>query len=322
MTTILITGANGFIGKHLVPLLSDNNHALRLAVRTHTNSTDIEPSIKTILFDHEHTDTDYGRLLQHVDVVIHLAGIAHRKSVSRDEYKKTNIEGTARLATEAAARGVQRFIFLSTIKVHGDNNSVIDGNSQPITEASDTSPEDEYSQGKLQAENAVIHACSSGSMEYVILRPPLVYGPGVKANFLQLLGITSRGIPVPFADIQNKRSIIYVENLCDIIRVCIEHTSASNRIFVLKDHDVSITSLISDMSYAFGKKPRLFSLPLSLLTIAGKILGKDREINSMTGSLYVDDRLLRETLAWKAPVKHKSAMLKTVNWYTDTHSGP
>jgi len=318
MTAVLITGANGFVGKHLVSLLSGKEYNLRLGLREAGDSGVFDEKLEIINFDLGNTDNDYGKLLHDVDVVVHLAGIAHRKSVSDADYARINTAATARLVTESVKRGIKRFIFLSTIKVHGESTALLNDRYHGITEDTATLPQDGYSKSKLDAELAIIKACSGSDTEYVILRPPLIYGPGVKANFLKLLQLVSSRLPLPLSNIKNKRSLIYVENLCDLVRICIDSPAAANQVFVVKDYDDSTPGLITNISRAFGRGPWLFPLPSGVLGLVGKMIRQDAAINRLTESLLVDNSKSIRDLHWKPPVDTDAGIRKTVAWFIDS----
>jgi len=309
MKNVLITGAGGFVGRHLVTSLADKEYYLRLGLRGNDTSWLPDKNIERVEYDVGITAPDYAKLLQDIDVVIHLAGIAHRKSVHAADYKKVNIEGTANLANAAAAEGVKRFIFLSTVKVHGESSS------QVFSETTSACPQDNYSQSKLEAEASVIRACENSSMDYVILRPPLVFGPRVKANFLTLLRIVARQWPLPFASIDNRRSLIYVENLCDLIWFCVDSPLVKNQTFLLKDSDYSTPGLVRQLAQALGKTPRLLPFPPAMLKLAGKLLNRSAQAGSIVDSLYVDDSKLSKTLGWTPPVGAVTAMQRTADWF-------
>lgn len=314
MNSILMTGWSGFIGSHLRGHLA--GYKLRLAGRTDRESHPDNAGHEVFRLDLTSTDNDLEKILDGVEVVVHLAGIAHRKSVAKSEYEELNVQATARLASAAGRLGVKRFIYISTIKVHGDFTPA----DIAITESSTIQPADHYSSSKFAAECAVIAACHGNAMQYVILRPPLVYGPGVKANFRSLLRLTSWHIPLPLAGINNCRSLIYVENLCDIIRVCIDHPAAANQIYVVKDIDNSIGDLIIRLAQASGYTPSLFKVSPRLLLWLEKIPVLKNTMHRLTRSLLVDDSKIIQQLAWSAPVKTDIAIRRTSEWFMNRGS--
>ncbi len=318
MTTILLTGATGFIGRQLPCKLSEKGYSLVLGVR---DPFRVDVSEKLFgqyaikRFDLTAADNDYIDLLTSTDVVIHLAGLAHKKTVNEQGLASINGNGTARLVEEAVRYGVQRFIYLSTIKVHGGSTAAINGIDQAVTEQSSLSPQDGYSNSKCAAEQAIMAACSGSSTEFVTLRPPLVYGPGVKANFLRLLQTVAAGIPLPLASLDNCRSLIYVENLCDLVVQCIDHPGVSNQAFVIRDENVSTPGLVAKIAAAFGKPARLFPFPVALLKVMMKIAGKENMFERLAGSLVVDDSRIRRVLGWMPAISMEQGLERTVRWY-------
>jgi len=311
---VLVTGANGFIGNHLTTLLVNQDYQIRLGLRDTSNPSLCGDKLSLVKYDLGIINNNYENLLKNIEIVVHLAGIAHRQSADENEYIKINSEGTLRLAEQAAARGVKRFIFLSTVKVHGETNDVIDNVLKPITEMSKANPCDGYSKSKLEAEKAIIEVCESSNMDYIILRPPLVYGPGVKANFLKLLQFVSHRFPLPFAGINNKRSLIYVENLCDLINIFINSTLEGNQTYLVKDCDISTPDLITEIASALDSTPRLFSLPRKIFDLVGRIFNQKAVIERVAGSLFVDDSKLRSDIIWSPPINTKTAVQRTVAW--------
>jgi nucleoside-diphosphate-sugar epimerase len=287
------------------------DHSYRLALRPGKAGG---AGHETVTYALDDTGADYARLLDGIDVVIHLAGLAHARVPAGADYNNINARGTARLIAESVRRKIKRFIFLSSIKVHGEST----GHGLSITETTAMSPQDGYSSSKLAAEEAIITACEGSHTEFVILRPPLVYGPGVKANFLDLLRLVSWRIPLPLAGVNNRRSLVYVDNLCHLIHICIDHPAAANQVFVIKDHDDSTPGLITRISRAFGREPWLFPLPTSLLVPIGYLLGQGGSMLRLTESLLIDDGKLRRVLGWQSPVDADAGIRATVSWYTRT----
>jgi len=307
MNRVLVTGWSGFIGHHLLGQLG--SYKIRLAGRSTRNPfPDSGYEFSSLDLDSMHNNLD--KLMDGVDVVVHLAGIAHRNSVATAEYEQ-HVRTTARLATAAVKLGVKRFIYLSTIKVHGET-SPIDG---AITESSPLSPADPYSISKLKAESAIVTACQGSGMEYVILRPPLVYGPGVKANFLNLLQMISWQLPLPFAGINNQRSLIYVENLCALIRSCIDHPAAGNQVYVVKDFDDSTGGLITRLAQAGGYRPWLIKVSPTILKWTARLFRVKNKMDRLTESLLVDNSKVVRQLAWTAPIDTETAMRNTAVWF-------
>ena len=280
--SILITGASGFIGRHLVSLLQHPPYLPVLALRDPDTETTQASSLTVRKFDLSQDEAQYPGLFDDIDVVIHLAGIAHTDAVSPAEYQRTNVEGSRRLARQAQLSGVRRLIFLSTVKVHGESTP---GTNSFFSEHSPYAPRDDYSQSKLDAENAIKQICAEGDMEYVIVRTPLVYGPGVKANFLKLIKLVSRNVPLPFSGLTNLRSFLYVENLCDLLLKTISLPTCKNQSYLVKDSDLSSPELIKKLSAAIGLQARLFYLPPVLLRSLAGIAMQSSGLERLTGSL-------------------------------------
>jgi UDP-glucose 4-epimerase len=310
---ILVTGGNGFIGRHLAPFLIDSNHTPVLAIRNSRNHNDIPPGIAIRHLDLSHTDNQDGRLFEDIDVVIHLAGIAHLDPAANAEYQKVNAEGTLNLARKARQHGVKRFIFISTVKVHGETTEP--GYDTAITEHSPVNPADDYSRSKLDAEFLLKQTCAKGEMDYFILRVPLVFGPGVKANFYRLIDLVASNYPLPFSNTGNLRSFLYVENLCDLIVSIVNNPERRNRGYPVKDVDLSTTDLVKKIANALGREPRLFEVPPGIVRLLGKLSGQTGLVDKLYGSLVIDDSGLREELSWEPAIDVDTGIKKTVEWY-------
>jgi nucleoside-diphosphate-sugar epimerase len=228
-------------------------------------------------------------------------------------FREVNVEGTANLAKHAAAAGVKRFIFLSSIKVNGE----FSGLGAPFISSDEPAPEDPYGVSKNEAEQALKEICAETGMEFVIIRPPLVYGPGVKANFLSMLKWLSRGVPLPLGGIRkNKRSLVYLDNLVDLIRVCIEHPNAANQSFLVSDnHDVSTYELLANTASALNAPLRLLNIPPKWLGFAGKLLGKKDIEQRLSASLQVDISHTQQMLAWEPPYSMEEGLKHTAEWF-------
>lgn len=318
MTTLLVTGASGFVGTHLLPRLSP--HRVRLALRNRQRAGNVA-AYEVVPYNPIESDPDYSALLNGVDVVVHLAGIAHTRATAH-AHTEFNSRATARLAEESARHGIKRFIFLSTIKVHGQFTPSDAGRHVSFTADSPLAPQDDYSISKAGAEQSVIQACAGTATQYVLLRPPLVYGPGVRANFLQLMKLVHRRIPLPFSAINNRRSFIYVENLVDIIQQCLEHPAVANHALVMKDYDDSTPGLVRTLASAFGRDARLFPLAPGYLARLGKLIGREDSVQRLTESLLVDDNAMRQLLNWTPPVDTSTAFARTADWYIRRQNHP
>ena len=311
---ILITGSTGLIGRSLQSGLSDNALDFRAAVRQYVAAGPEEQEVIKSLDE----DTDWRKALVGIHVVIHLAAQVHvrpKSSLDVEVFHEVNVLGTRHLAESAAKAGVRRFIFLSTVKVHGENSG-----PQPFKESDPLNPQDPYAESKARAEVELRRIGRDSGMEIVILRPPLVYGPGVKANFLSLLNVVSKQLPLPLGGITNKRSMIYIGNLVDAIVSCIEHPAAAGETFLVSDGaDISTPDLCRSIAAEMGYNARLPALPVQLLTFAGKLLAKSDIVDRLASSLLIDSSHIRQKLAWAPPFTFQEGLHQTVRWYLDTH---
>lgn len=307
---ILITGATGFVGKHLLNLL--NEKSFRLCSRSTVNNTITVTTLgrtKTSNNENHHyysditPSTDYSLSLRGVDVVIHCAARAHiMNDVAGDpltEFRAVNTFGTINLAKQAAQAGVKRFIFLSSIKVNGESTS----GKAPYTAHDQRAAEDPYGISKSEAEQLLLELGKQTDMEMVIIRPPLVYGKGVKANFASLMHFVGKGLTLPFRAIKNnKRSLVSVYNLVDLIKVCIEHPKASNQVFLVSDdHDLSTAEIVALMAKVQDKANIALPAPVWCFKLAGKLLNKNDVVDRLVGSLQLDITYTKNTLNWTPP---------------------
>lgn len=311
---ILITGATGFVGSALLRRLGNENYYLRAAVRMGCNGNDLPVNVDPVEVQSLSGTTEYGIALNDIDIVVHLAARTHvMKELSSEpleEYRKVNVAGTERLARQAAAAGVRRLVFLSSVKVHGG------GGPEPYTEENLPAPEDPYGESKLEAEKALQTVSAETGLEIVIIRPPLVYGPGVKANFLHLLSTVHHGIPLPLGSIRNRRSFIYLGNLVDAIAVCISRPEASGRTFLVSDgEDISTPELIRCISISMGKPARLFPFPPHLLCLIAKLTGRSAMVNRLMGSLEIDISRIKRELGWSPPYTMAQGLRETADWF-------
>ena len=229
------------------------------------------------------------------------------------EFRRVNTEGTAKLARDAAEAGGKRLVFISSIKLNGEETET------PYIEESSTHPKDPYGISKWEAEKALRKIEAETGLEVVIVRPTLVYGPGVKANFLNMMKIISKSIPLPLASIQNKRSLIYVENLVDALAVCATHPAAAGQTYLVSDgEDVSTSELISRTAAALGVRARLLPFPVFVMRLFGKLTGRSATVNRLTGSLAVDSSKIRRELGWKPPFTMEEGLQDTAQWFKQT----
>ena len=313
MSRVLITGIYGFIGRELASkIYSTGWDVVGASWRQELGAC--YSYFDSVHIDLINPDANWAKIFTDINAVIHLAARVH---VMRDEvsdplatFRKVNVAATERLARMAAKAGVRRFVFLSSVKVNGE------GSGRAYTEDDVPAPMDPYGISKHEAEEALRKVAAETGLEVVIIRPPLVYGPGVKANFLRMLQTVQQGIPLPFANISNRRSLIYLGNLIDAIIVCISHPAAAGQTFLVSDgDDVSTHELLRRTGEALGRPARLFPFPLSLMRLAARILGKGAEVERLLGSLVVDSSKIRRELGWTPPFTMKEGLKTTADWF-------
>ena len=295
---VLVTGANGFVGGHLCPMLESSDCEVVRGTREIVGNIDGR--------------TDWLDALRGVDAVVHLAARAHiLKETAVDPleaFREVNLAGTLNLAQQAGSCGVTRFVFISSIGVHGLLST---GGSFSVSD--ELIPHDPYSASKLEAEQGLRQIAEETGLELVSIRPPLMYGPGVGANFLRLMKLAASGIPLPLGSVKNRRSFVYVGNLCDLIFQCLENPAAAGEIFLVSDdHDVSTPDLLRLLATAQGKPARLFPFPVSLLKWAGRLAGRSAEIERLCGSLQVDIKHTKEMIGWEPPFEMEQGIRETV----------
>jgi len=313
MIRILVTGANGFVGSALIPILKSREHQIRASVRR----PGITPVPDTVVTGDVGPDTDWAQALHGIDAVVHLAARVHQMdnpsdpSLVIDAYRRINVEGTRRLGEAAAAAGVRRMIFVSTIKAVTENSG-----DTPVTEATPPAPDTPYGITKLEGERALREIGERTGLETVILRPPLVYGPGVGANFLRLLVLCRNAPPLPLGAVHNRRSLIFVGNLAGAIASCVEHPAAAGKCFLVHDGKVlSTPELIRTLAGLMYRPARLFSVPSPLLRGALTLVGRGDAYERLAASLELDDRHLRQTLGWQPFWSHEDGLRLTVEWF-------
>lgn len=294
---LLVTGASGFIGSKLLERLN-----LSLVKALGRNLPVNLPCSQFYKQDIGNS-TNYSKVLCNIDTIIHIAARVHimsdESSTPLNDYREVNTEGTLNLARQAVSAGVTRFVFLSSIKVNGENTEL----NIPFKSTDGRHPEDFYGQSKSEAEEQLLQLAEETGLEVVIIRPTLVYGPGVKANFASLMGLISKGIPLPFSYItDNKRSLVSVNNLVDLIITCIDHPKAANQVFLVSDdHDVSTSQMVREMAKSLNKPQWQLPIPKWCYKLAGSIFGKQDVVDRLLGSLQVDITHTKETLDWKPP---------------------
>lgn len=297
MNTILLTGSTGFVGSALLTALQKlPGCRVVSAVRSAASASD-----DVVVVGDIDGATDYSSALAGVNVVIHAAARAHimKDEVSDPlaEYRRVNVDGTLNLARQAAVAGVKRFIFISSIGVNGNINT------RPFTENDDPNPAELYAQSKWEAEQGLWEIQRETGMQLVIVRPPLVYGPNAPGSFGSLIRWVKKGIPLPLGAVRNKRSLVALDNLVDLIITCINHPVAANQVFLAGDgQDLSTTELLRGVAKAMGKPSRLLPVPAGFLKLAATLLGKKAVADRLLGSLQVDISKARNLLGWNPPV--------------------
>ena len=315
MTRVLVTGATGFVGRTVLPDLLARGYRVRAALR---RPAPLPAGIETVTVAELGPDTEWEPALAGVDLVVHLAARVHMPGETGPEaaarYHRTNIEGTRRLAGAAVAAGVRRFVFMSSVKALGE------GGDEPLTEATPPAPGDPYGRSKLEAEAALGQAAGT-AMGWVVLRPPLVYGPGVGANFLRLLHLSRSGLPLPLAAVNNRRSLVFVGNLASAVGTVLGHPGAANQAFLVHDGTaLAVPDLIRRLARHVGRPARLFPVPPRLLRLAARGLGARGAFERLCGSLEVDDSALRTATGWVPPVSTDQGLAATVAWYLEARS--
>jgi nucleoside-diphosphate-sugar epimerase len=308
---ILVTGANGFVGAQLSKTLARSGHEVRNTARSLASNSSTTRELITC--DLESVD-NLDHLTTGCDAIVHLAGRAHVMSdnpaTSESLYVSANVDVTRKLAQSAARTGVKRMILMSSVKVNGESTTI----NTPFTAQDIPNPQDPYGRSKTQAEQALWEITSTSDLEGVVIRPPLVYGPGVRANFASLIGIVGRGLPLPLGSIQNKRSFVSLDNLVDLISTTVQSPNAAGNTFLVSDgHDLSTPELVRSLAYALDQSPKLFPFPSALLKLAATASGKRGAYDRLCGSLTVDIALTKQKLSWTPPFTVQDSMQRTVD---------
>jgi nucleoside-diphosphate-sugar epimerase len=311
---VLVTGASGFIGSALLRRMLGDGWAPRAALRRSTS--EVPAGVTIVPAAPLETDFDWHPAVAGCEAVVHTAARVHMLSdPSRSplaEFRRVNVDGAVRLARQAAAAGVRRFVFLSSIKVNGE----VTRPGQPFTPEDTPAPLDSYGTSKHEAEVALRGIGTEMGMEIVIVRPVLVYGPGVKANFRAMLRWLERGRPLPLGAIHNRRSLVGLDNLVDLLTVCVRHPAAANETFLVSDgEDLSTTELLRRAADALGRRARLIPVPEQLLRMTATLAGKGDLARRLLGSLQVDIRKTRTVLGWTPLVSVDAGLRSTAAWF-------
>jgi nucleoside-diphosphate-sugar epimerase len=304
---VLVTGANGFIGRHLCGHLSAQGHSVT-AVARRPPGFPIGAAEVAVVADHTAINAS---LFQGCDCVIHLAARAHVLKDKADnplaEFRAANANTAKRWADEAGRNGVQRFVLVSSIGVNGAATA-----GAPFSEASAAAPGEPYAISKLEAENMLRLSARHTGMEYVIVRPPLVYGPGAPGNFALILKLAAAGWPLPFGSMAARRSLLSVWNLADFLRRCVESPAAKDELFLLADReDIALPELFKYLGEGFGRANAVFPFPPRLLSLAARLLGKGKAFDKLGAELLIDSSKARQALGWSPPYSAADAMRRT-----------
>ncbi|KII81184.1 UDP-glucose 4-epimerase family protein [Vibrio renipiscarius] len=312
---ILVTGSNGFVGSRVVDLARERYWEVIPVVRKQ-----IEPLINSLVVTSIDASTDWSGAFENMDCIVHCAARVHQMNESEQDaltaYRETNTLGTLNLARQAAEAGVKRFVFVSSIKVNGEFSEP----NLPFEPNLKNTPQDPYGLSKYDAEVELVKLSKETGLEVVIIRPPLVYGPGVKANFLSMMRMIEKGIPLPFGAIKNQRSLVYLDNLSDLILTCCDHPLAPGHTFLASDdQDVSTTQLMRTIALSMGKSPRLIPIPMSLIQAGALALNKKHIAQRICSNLQVEIGLTKEILGWKPSVSFEQGIKRTVEAYLKSH---
>jgi nucleoside-diphosphate-sugar epimerase len=311
MSRVLVTGAGGFVGRALVAALSAAGRPVRAQLR---RPVPLPHGVEAVRIA-EIADADWGAALQGVDRIVHLAARVHAEGAeAADEHAflAVNRDATARLAAAAAAAGVRRLVFASSVKAMGEASPP----GGALDETAPCQPADPYGRSKRAAELRLAEIAAGSRLEVVVLRPPLAYGPGVGANFRRLLRAVDRGLPLPFALIRNRRSLVYRGNLASALIAALDHPGAAGETFLVADGPPwSTPDLVRRLAAALGRPARLLPVPPALLAAGGRLAGRGAAAGRLLGDLAVDDRRLRSRLGWAPPVAPEAGLAATAGWW-------
>ncbi|MBI5068809.1 MAG: SDR family oxidoreductase [Deltaproteobacteria bacterium] len=312
MRRVLVTGATGFVGRAACSAFTRRGIEVRAAVRT--VGAQVAEAAEVAVVGDVGSQTSWDAALEGIDCVVHLAARVHqmrdRAPDPLEAHREVNVRGTERLARAAASAGVRRLVYMSSVKVMGE------GRPAPYREGDPPRPADAYGQSKWEAEQALARIGEETGLQVVILRPPLVYGPGVRANFLRLMQLVHAGIPLPLGAVNNRRSLIFVGNLADAVVAAATHPAAAGETFFVSDgEDVSTSELLVRIGVALGRTARLLGVPAGLLRAVALLLGKGAAADRLLGSFAVDSGRLRERLGWTPPTSMAHGLAETARWH-------
>lgn len=311
--TILVTGANGFVGKALCDYLARHDFQVKALTRT---PNDFGSNIQNIVCDDLDAESSLLEAIKGFDVVVHLAARVHVMQESSDDalaaYRAVNVDLTLNLAKQAASVGIKRFIYLSSIKVNGEKTAV-----GACFSADDTpAPEDPYGVSKMEAEQALFELSRLTGMEIVVIRPPLIYGPGVGANFMAMMRWLARKIPLPLGAIDNRRSMVALDNLLNLILACTSHPKAAGQVFLVSDgQDISVSQLLKKLAHAMKVPAILLPVPTTMIKFAAAIIGRTSVAQRLCDNLQVDITKTKELLSWSPPLSLDDGLKVTAEWY-------
>jgi len=308
--TVLVTGASGFVGGALLERLQADGKKTPIAVVR--SDKQLSAAVDIVRIEEISSQTQWKPHLANVDTIIHCASRVHVMNDTEadplEAFRRINVHGTLNLARQAAEAGVRRFIFISSIKVNGEGTFL----DKPYTAEDAPAPTDPYGMSKSEAEQGLLQLATTSAMDVVIIRPVLVYGPGVKANFLNMMRWLDKGIPLPFGAINNRRSLVSIYNLVDLIVTCIDHPAATNQTFLVSDgDDLSTTELLCRMARSLGKPVRLLPVPAWMLEFGARVLGKKALSQRLCGCLQVNIDKTQALLNWTPPVSVDEALART-----------
>ncbi|MBJ7265766.1 NAD-dependent epimerase/dehydratase family protein [Idiomarina abyssalis] len=311
LSRVLLTGATGFVGQELAETLVENESIeLHTVGRTHDGKADFFHKVKSI-----DENTNWGAVLPDLefDAIIHLAARAHVMNDTKVDalsiYRKINVGGTFSLAKRALNMGIKRFIYVSSAKVNGEQST-----KKPFRHDDEPQPKDPYGVSKKEAEEILKNLFEGTPTELVIIRPPLVYGPNVKGNFQALLALAGKNLPLPFGSLNNKRSLVALDNLVSLLVKCVQYESELNATFLVSDdYDVSTRELLEVLTLAQGKKPRMWSFPVALMRLGAVLLGKKAIAGRLFGNLQLDISYTKKALNWEPPLSFHQAIKKCIN---------